>query len=250
MWGLPQIQPIHRNELVKICVIRSHKSINSFFMNQSIFFLLFIGGLLFACTNSSDSQSTKATIEVETKKEKPLPVASSQLLIQDSTQYSKKFLDLLAASNYAQTFELKKGALIIDGRDTTSFPQELVFDKPYHFEGKKNNWLYQLQLQQINYTTLIYQFQRFEASQLKDDLKGQAIVNALFFLGDESDEDDQSGNTYFASEYIHDKEDCSFFIRIGRDEGDLKAKIVQYCEKESKGITLEECPTLREKNKE
>lgn len=216
-------------------------------MKRLILYTIVVCFMLSSCTQSSNNQSSESEVTIDFMEENPPDVPQSRLLIQDSTQYSKNFLELLVASNYAQTFELKDGFLIMDGRDTTSFPQDLILNKSYYFIGKKEAWTYELEIEAINYTTLKYHFQRFENKDLKEDLKGEADISAIFFLGDESDEDDKTGNTYFASEYIHDIGDCSFFIRIGRDEGDLKGKVVYYCEDGSVGIELEEGPTLREK---
>lgn len=177
---------------------------------------------------------------------------AATLVVKDSSLYDAKFLKDLAASNFANTFVLRDEVLLMD-KDSTTFPIDLIgppsrrFGKRYHFKGEKNGRNYQLNLSRLNYTTLDYDFKLMNGNNITRQKKGQVHLSAFFFLGDETDTDDKTDSSYLASEYAQEEEGCYFSIRIGRDEGDLKAKIIWTCEgDEVRNIELEDGPTLRE----
>lgn len=194
-----------------------------------------------------DSTSTRPTSTLNDSLK-----TSATLTIKDSTLYDSQFLKDLAASNFATTFVLKDEVLLMD-QDSTTFPTDLVgppsqrFGKKYYFKGEKKGQTYQLTISPLNYTSLDYDFKLMNGKDVIRKRKGQVHLSAFFFLGDETDTDDETDSSYLASEYAQESEGCYFSIRIGRDEGDLKAKIIWTCEgDELKNIELEDGPTLRE----
>ena len=88
----------------------------------------------------------------------------------------------------------------------------------------------------------------YMATRAINNKSGRATLGSLFFLGSETDDDDETGDGYLSVEYWDNSGDCSFAIRIGEkdDKGKLRAKIKLYCKDDKlKNIGLDDNPTLR-----
>ncbi|MFK8101091.1 MAG: hypothetical protein AB8G15_01150 [Saprospiraceae bacterium] len=172
-------------------------------------------------------------------------ITLSKVTVDDPAYYGENFLEELAKINFVPHYDLRDGFMLLGGKDTVFFPLPIEIEEEKNLVGKKDSFNYRLTIRQINYTTAIFKFQKLQLDSLLVDLSGEAAITPGFFLGDESDEDDETGVSYFANEYTYVTDDCQINIRVGSDDKQIRAKVNRYCEDKSKNITLAECPTLR-----
>lgn len=164
----------------------------------------------------------------------------------EKSLYDQSFIDGL--SEYNEPIKLIDNFMLI-GNDTTYFPDDLILDKVYIFEGHHDSKKYKLTVTRINQTNLKFNFQLFEKNKLFHTETGEAILPSLFFLGPEGEPDTVTGDSFFSTEYL--KKDSSIWlcINIGMDKdykGNQRAKITYHYTDESKQTAnLEECPILR-----
>jgi hypothetical protein len=78
---------------------------------------------------------------------------------------------------------------------------------------------------------------------------GEVILSSLFFLGAESDEDNETEEAYDIFEYRSNTENCFFSVRMAGEtdaNGKLRSKVIFGCSDISKpAMTLDESPVLR-----
>lgn len=171
----------------------------------------------------------------------------AKLTIKNDLDYSAEFLKKLTYSGLAKNIELADSLLILEKTDTVVFPMPLPKAKWVNFVASKQGYLYSLDVSRLNYTTLEFNFELRKGRQTIDQIKGRADLNPGFVLGSESDDDPETGSSYFVSEYHFESPDCTFSIRLGDDEGVKKVKLVKQCKSGKFNIALEECPVLLEK---
>jgi hypothetical protein len=174
-------------------------------------------------------------------------VKPAKIKMANDLDYSADFLNGLTYAGLAQNIELIDSFIILEQTDTFVFPMLLPKAKWMNFVASKQGYLYSLDVSMANYTTLDFNFELRKNRQTIDQLRGKADLNPSFLLGSESDEDEATGNSYFASEYHFESKECSFNIRIGDDEGVKKVKLVKLCKAGKYNIDLENCPILLEK---
>ncbi len=150
-------------------------------------------------------------------------------------------------SGLANEFELADSMIIVEKQDTFFFPMEISWRQWANFMAVKDGFTYSLDIAKLDYTTLGFNFELRKGNQTIDQLTGQADLDPGFFLGSESDEDNQSGVSYFCNEYTFENQNCSFTIRLGDDEGIWKVKVIKNCESGRYDIALDDCPVLLEK---
>jgi hypothetical protein len=213
-------------------------------MKQTIYILTLAFGL-WSCNNKTAEkkadQNTVDTLQLESADKSKLDSN-----IKDKSQYDKSFIDGL--SEYNEPLKLIENYILV-GQDTVYFPEDLQLNKEIIFKGSKDNKKFVLTVTRTNFTGLNYSFQLLDkdAKSLYNN-SGRAILGSLFFLGSETDEDDEAGDAYLSVEYWDNSPDCSFAIRIGEmeDKGRIRAKINLYCKDNlSSNIDLDDHPTLR-----
>ena len=126
----------------------------------------------------------------------------SELIIKDSSAYSKEFINCLKEIEYQQ-FYLCDSLLIINSTDTTFIPR--LKNDSLEFAYEKNS----LKLTQINYSTIKHLF-----ITPRHQFEGFASINCTFYLGTESDTD-ENGDSYFCDEYIDNNAKDIVIIRVG-----------------------------------
>ena len=207
--------------------------------------LLLLTFLLLSCNNKTEKNTTTNTVDSTLTTIQP-EKKQTDFYVKDKSKYDKTFLDEI--SKYTEPVKVIDNYILV-GKDTTFFPQDLNLNVETVFKGTKDNQFYELKLTRINYTTISYNFI------LKDNekntlttRKGKATLGGLFFLGSESDDDEETGEAYFSSEYWETNKDCSFSIRVGdKDEkGRLRANVgLTYENDKSTNNNIDNCPTLR-----
>ncbi len=171
----------------------------------------------------------------------------AKLSLKNDLDYSAQFLKELTYAGLAKQIELADSLIILDAADTFAFPMDLPLDEWKNFVAAKQGYLYSLDVSRSNYTTLDFNFELRKGRQTVDQLRGKADIGPGFLLGSESDEDPETGSSYFASEYRFEGQNCSFSIRLGGDEGVQKVKLVKQCKSGKYNIDLDNCPVLLEK---
>jgi hypothetical protein len=213
-------------------------------MKQTIYILTLAFGL-WSCNNKTAEkkadQNTVDTLQLVSADKSKLDNN-----IKDKSEYDQSFIDGL--SKYNEPIRLIENYILI-GHDTVFFPEDIKLNKETIFKGSQDNKKFVLTVTRTNYTGLNYRFQLLDKdAKTIYNKSGRAILGSLFFLGSETDEDDETGEAYLSVEYRDNSPDCSFAIRIGEmeDNGKIRAKINLYCEDNlSRNIDLDDHPTLR-----
>ena len=212
---------------------------------KKVYLVILATGLLSCSTNSS--KSTDGT-SADSASVTAQSVKKGNVEITDNSNYSSAFIDELVAANYEQPIKLTKEYMTA-GTDTIGFPSDLALNKPVVFTGNKTDKRYTLEVTRINNTSVNYKFE------LTDDSKkvlhsetGKATLNALFFLGAESDEDEKQ-EAYDVISYTASNTDsnCFFSVRIETGAGEKgRAKLSFGCNDTSKpALALEDSPVLK-----
>jgi hypothetical protein len=214
-------------------------------VKKQIYILLLVFGL-WSCKNKSADKSTVQN-SVDTLQTVFANKQKVEIYCKDKSQYDQTFLDGLA--DYNEPIKLIDN-IIITGKDTTSFPDDLILNKATTFRANRYNNKYILTVTRTNLTNLTYEFQLIGIGNKTLDTKsGKATLGSMFFLASEIDEDTETGESYGSCEYLDKNNDCWFAIRIGIGKDDnrkLRAMMNYGCDnKKKQSLKLDECPTLR-----
>lgn len=218
------------------------------FLKVRIYFLFcLLPGLILNTSCNRRSAAKLPLPNAVIASDKTIEQPDTFFVVKDPTQYSPAYLEKLKTSGYAIRYLLADSMLVMNDVDTTFFPTHLPTNKKVELIGQKNDSTISLSVQRKNYTTIAFILKIFDSGNLIDEQAGEADIGGLFFLGAESDEDDQTGDSYFASEYTKTYSSCNLSIRIGSEDDQFKGKIKRYCLDKKKNIDFG-CPTLRSKN--
>ncbi len=203
--------------------------------------ILAIGMIAFLCSCGNNAEKTN-TVPAET----PTEVKTNNLLkVEDRSQYDVAFLEGFAA--YEEEVILKENYLQTGG-EKIEFPVILSENKENIFKGEDKQYTYTLLVTRTNLTTLKYTFTlKDKQGKNVDSRSGKAILPSLFFLGDESFED-QNGVGQMAVNYNDHNADYWLTISIARETDDnLKymATISYGNESGKTGFELPSSPVLR-----
>ncbi len=191
-----------------------------------------------AIVSSSTKYSTVYKQEQSDKKE-------TEIIVKNKADYSEKFIQGLKNLGYKK-FELIDSLFIIEDKDTVTFSQTPKIGERRIYTGRLENLAIAVTIKRINYTTVDYTIEMVEFGKTSHNQTGQADIISSFFFGAESNEDERTGEGYFVTEYIDNRENnCYTHIRIG-DDNQL-AKIIKNCNGKIKDITLENFTTLHTK---
>ena len=213
-------------------------------MKQTIYILTLAFGLC-SC-NDKTAEKTADQNSLDTLQTVSAEKHQRETTIKDKSQYDQSFIEGL--SEYNEPLKLIENYILV-GQDTVYFPEDLQLNKETIFKGTKDKKNFVLSVTRTNLTSLNYTFQILDKdSRAINNKSGRATLGSLFFLGSETDDDDETGDGYLSVEYWDNSGDCSFAIRIGEkdDKGKLRAKIKLYCKDDKlKNIGLDDNPTLR-----
>jgi len=175
----------------------------------------------------------------------------AKLIIDNESQYSKNFVSKLRTAKGMKEIEFQEGKMILNKKDSISFPEIPDLNRKIKFTGRKENLAIALSINRINYTSIEYILEMVEFGKSSKTTKGMADLNGFFFLGSESDTDELTGEGYFSTEFLNTKDSCYTNIRIGNleesNDRPLLAKIVKNCNGEVINLDLDNFPALREK---
>ena len=214
-----------------------------------------------ACNNpatNNNSLSTPSdtikTVSVDSlnmeKNEVSLNKIKTEIVVKNKSDYSENFIQGLRELGY-EKFELKDSLLIINGKDTSYFPETPEIGKEIVLTGRKENLAIALTVKRINYTTVDYKIEMVEFGKTSHNQSGKADIISSFFFGTESDQSEKTGNEYFVTAFTEYKDkDCYTFIRLGYEEETgpfLLGKLKKNCNGKIMDIDLDNFITLIEK---
>jgi hypothetical protein len=177
----------------------------------------------------------------------PNNVKPAKIKLANDLDYSADFLKGLTYAGLAKNIELVDSFIILEQTDSFVFPMPIPKGNWVNFVASKAGYLYSLDVSRANYSTLDFNFELRKGRQTVDQISGKADLSPSFLLGSESDEDPETGSSFFASEYHFENKECTFNIRIGDDKGVKKVKLIKQCKAGKYNIALEDCPILLEK---
>ncbi len=174
----------------------------------------------------------------------------TEIVVKNRAEYSESFIQGLREMDF-EKFELKDSLLLINGKDTSYFPNIPKIGKQIVLTGRKGNLAIALKIKRINYTTIDYKIEMVEFGKTSHIQSGRADIISSFFLGGESDESEKTGNVYFVAEYSEHKEkNCYTYIRLGYEEKTgpyLLGKLKKNCNGKIKDININNFTALIEK---
>jgi hypothetical protein len=222
---------------------------------KSHFFLLFPFVLFTACqpsgeqTGESSNQPTTTSASETTEADSNWQgVMKGDIYIERLTDYSPQFIaSIQNAAKDIVVVSMLGDRLVTKGGDTLHFPKTPPIGSELVFTGGEPGQEVELRVERVNQSTIRYGMVVQLAEGGTYEMKSLADLAPLFFLGAESDEDEQTGLSYFASEYVDPTSECNNSIRIGQadDGGPYLAKLVMDCP--YLPMSMEESPTLRTK---
>ncbi|MFY9309240.1 MAG: hypothetical protein WAQ28_09370 [Bacteroidia bacterium] len=207
------------------------------------YFLLLFVTALWGCSSGSQKNSD-ATAETDSGRS----FKQGNIDVTDESKYAASFIDELVAAKYEQPVKLT-GDYLIAGTDTISFPTDLALNKLTIFVGNQDNRHYTLEITRINNTSVDFKFELTDNDKTLYSQAGEATLGALFFLGAESDEDENQ-EAYEVIQYtMNDSASNCFFsarVETGAAKGKQRAKVSYGCNDTSKpALALEEGPVLK-----
>ena len=216
-------------------------------MKVQLVLLLSICTLLYTCTGQTEpaEEVTKTpprtdSITVDTQR-------IAGILVYNARDYAPVFLEQLGdISKMLPIAEVKDGQLITADGDQMALPEAPKKDELVVLSGTNDSHTVKLSLERANRTSINYELSYGPEGEHR--IKGRVHLSTGFILGMESDEDDQSGESYFSYDYCEDNKQADLCIRLAdvAPHEPLRAKvIVRSKAKDLPGIDLDSCPTLR-----
>lgn len=174
----------------------------------------------------------------------------TEISIKNKSDYSEKFIEGLKKLG-EEKITLSDNLLILNDRDTIYFPKTPKINRRITLTGKKDNLAIAVTVKRFNYTTIDYKIEITEFGKSNHTQKGKADIASGFYLGDESDESEKTGVSYFVTEFSDLREsDCYTYIRLGYEKETgpyLLGKIIKNCNGKLSDIDLDNFPALLEK---
>jgi len=187
--------------------------------------------LLLGCNQNKEKVelqvADKLTVKETSKKGEvtDMKLGSPQLIIKDSSKYSKEFLEYLKSEKFGSRIELFDNDIVIDG-DTSIFSDNLKLSRTYNFYADDNDKTFILKVKKRNLTTIDFEFNSIESGQAQYSKKGEANMLSAFFLGSETNEDELDGMLYPVDQYYmkNDSEIISIRLDMNHDSnGKIRA---------------------------
>lgn len=189
---------------------------------MKIIYALLLSLMLFSCGKEPKEEQlpeTDTAPQPDTVRK-----AEQKVIISDKSLYSQEFISEIEDLNYPSPLKLERNYLVTEG-DTVYFPEELKLSKDYRFTAFTDSHFYQLAVKRINLTSIEYDLAVFEKEKQILTSNGVGHLGAGFFLGSETDEDDETGEGYLSIEYSSTGKDA-YSIRVGEPDGQGRLRAV------------------------
>lgn len=198
-------------------------------------------------SNASEKKTIKKEVEIVKEKEENSSLKENKLSF-ETDFYALEFFNTIEVAYPNTEIQLKDKSLYL-GKKKYKLPQIFPQDKKLIFKGNRDDVTASLQVKQINYTSLEYEFTYIEKGKTKLKNKGTAHLSPNFFKDSELDEDDLNSEMYPATEFI-DQAFSQTFLRVSNelnDENELRIRVIAI---DNKGNEVDLLPiTLRGKLK-
>ena len=196
---------------------------------------------------ATPEEETPSRVENKSKYKKNTVYGKASVTLEDRTTYSERFLKDLSESTVASSFFLgKDGVIKINDTDEVKVPSFLTVKDWYRFRASNGDLQYSLEVQRQDFVKVVFRYVVFDKATRLENTSKVVELGAHFFLGDESDIDDRTKESYLSTEYRGTDGSCEYALRIGGEVGALKAKLIRTCEDGTQDISLEDAPTLRQ----
>ncbi|WP_131248844.1 hypothetical protein [Aquimarina atlantica] len=201
-------------------------------------------------TVASDSLYSNKQEDAINDKQREINEQEIEISIKNESDYSEKFIEGLKKLR-EEKITLSDSLLILNDKDTIHFPGTPKIGRRITLTGKKDNLAIAVTIKRLNYTTIDYKIEMIEFGKSSHIQNGKADIASSFYFGDESDESDKTGVSYFVTEFSDLREnDCYTYIRVGYEEETspyLLGKIIKNCNGKLLDIDLDNFSTLIEK---
>ncbi|MFK7949337.1 MAG: hypothetical protein AB8G11_17225 [Saprospiraceae bacterium] len=208
--------------------------------------------LIFGCTPKEESTQTTEdnTQQVTQQQTEPQPDTTGRigsLLILNKADYHPDFIKELQDAPLEDI--VLDGNKMIEGEQIALFPDYPAFEEQKKLSAKVGKTTVNIVINRINQTTIDYTIEFLEEGKKESvyQTKGEATISASsMYMGSESDENELTGNSYMAIEYIDSSTDeknneCYTYIRIGKEEdnGQLLGRLIKNCNGQYDDIDLD-----------
>jgi hypothetical protein len=186
--------------------------------------------ILAVLTTSCDKINTNTNRnKTDTKKQNSNSFNSKYLFIKDESKYEKSFIEELIAYSAKQKEHLQLVDDVLTVKDQQySLPSEIKVDKKYYFSAKEKERQVELVLIKHNLSSIEFDLKILNSYKTILKKHGVVTINMGFFLGSASEEDEETGVSYLATEYSHNDKNGYIYLRVGEDENKLLRASVQF----------------------
>jgi hypothetical protein len=181
---------------------------------------------LISCDDSK-SLSKKKNASNNNSYKSSQPYESRYIYIKDVTKYDKSFISGLIKYGSEQNKYLKlvDDILTVDN-ENYSLSSDIESNKIYIFTRNEKGKKIKLNLVKYNYSSLKYDLKIISDDRTILEKSGLVTLNSCFFLGAESDDNEETGISFFVTTYRYDDPAGYIYISVGEnDNGLLQARL-------------------------
>lgn len=152
---------------------------------------------------------------------------SRYLFIKDISKYDKAFIDgLIKYSRDQKQYLVLIDDILTVQNENYSLSSDIESNKIYVFERNEENKIFLLHLMKYNYSSLEFALKIIIDGKIIREKSGLVTLNPCFFLGAESDDDEETGSSFFVTTYRHEESIDYVYISVGEnDNGLLQARV-------------------------
>lgn len=217
--------------------------------NQKINVTILLVALFIALTSGCDKSNSALNQTPQSQKINigKKEYKSNKLYIKDEARYEKSFIDGLKAYSKGQKehLQLIEDQLIVE-KEKYSLPSEIEIGKQYIFSGKEIDRQTELILKRYNLSSLEFNLKIAFTGGNIENKSGIVTLNPTFFLGADSEEDEETGTEYFVTVYSHEDKDKYTYIKIGENQDNkLQARVQLEKVKDIPTLKLDKVETVK-----
>jgi hypothetical protein len=168
------------------------------------------------------------------------------ITLNDSSNYSEKFINSLKKLNQFKSIELIDDKIIVDKKDTFLFPK---IENHMIFTAKKNHIAVALTINKINFTNIEYKVEIVEFGNSSITEKGIAEIQPHFFIDSLTAYDPNYNKSKInVTEFYNTKKGCHTLIRLGNLPNIHFCRLIKNCNNKIQDLTEENYNYLHRKN--
>jgi len=175
-------------------------------------------------TGCDDTISSSENIIISNNKTNKLnrSYMSKFIYIKDVSKYDKSFIDGLIEYSLSQKSNIKliDDLLTVDN-ENYSLSSEIESGKIYFFKKIEMNKHIRLALFKYNLSSLKFDLKITIDGKINLEKSGVVKLSPCFFLGADSDDDEETGSSFFVTTYRHEDKKGYIYISVGENEKKL-----------------------------